>query len=391
MREDMYKITQAENTKHVGRRTVVGFLVGALLLGLALVVAPSRSFARVSVGVFVNFGPPALPVYEQPMCPGPGYIWTPGYWAWDPAYGYYWVPGTWVPAPFIGAMWTPGYWDYDDGGYRWDPGYWGFSVGYYGGINYGFGYTSYGYYGGYWDHDRFYYNRSVTNIRNTYITNVYSRPIDSRYGDRHVSYHGGPGGMDIRPTREQMSAERGRRSGPVNDQLRQQRFARSNPVQRASFNHGRPEFASTPKPGEFRGGNFSHQGRAGGSYRAPVERTGGRNFARRDQGQQGNQRGFQPFSGNRSGQPSPRRENRAPVQRANEQQVYRQSPQRMNDRQMYRNNSRPAYQQSRQYQPPPQQVRRNESRPAPQQQWHGNAQRQEEHGGGHGNGRGGQH
>ena len=28
--------------------------------------------------------------------PGPGYIWTPGYWAYDPADGYYWVPGTWV-------------------------------------------------------------------------------------------------------------------------------------------------------------------------------------------------------------------------------------------------------------------------------------------------------
>ena len=26
--------------------------------------------------------PPELPVYEQPLCPQPNYMWTPGYWAW---------------------------------------------------------------------------------------------------------------------------------------------------------------------------------------------------------------------------------------------------------------------------------------------------------------------
>jgi hypothetical protein len=44
---------------------------------------------------------PELPVYEQPICPGDGYIWTPGYWAWDGEY--YWVPGTWVMAPKSGT------------------------------------------------------------------------------------------------------------------------------------------------------------------------------------------------------------------------------------------------------------------------------------------------
>ena len=53
---------------------------------------------RAAVGVSISIAPPVLPVYEQPLCPGPGYIWTPGYWA----YGeddYYWVPGTWVLPP----------------------------------------------------------------------------------------------------------------------------------------------------------------------------------------------------------------------------------------------------------------------------------------------------
>lgn len=59
---------------------------------------PAASFAQISVGIAVHIAPPVLPVYVQQICPGDGYIWTPGYWA----YGdddYYWVPGTWVLAP----------------------------------------------------------------------------------------------------------------------------------------------------------------------------------------------------------------------------------------------------------------------------------------------------
>ncbi|HXH48826.1 MAG TPA: hypothetical protein VNM47_05595 [Terriglobia bacterium] len=78
----------------------------------------------------------------------PGYIWTPGYWAWDPAFGYFWVPGTWVLPPFVGAPLTAGYWDSDQGAYVRYAGYWGPAVGYYGGIDYGYGYTGDGYQGG---------------------------------------------------------------------------------------------------------------------------------------------------------------------------------------------------------------------------------------------------
>ena len=93
--------------------------------------------------------PPAIPIYEQPYCPTPGYIWTNGYWAWD-GYGYYWVPGVWVSPPRIGLLWTPGYWGYRGGRYLYNDGYWGPTVGFYGGINYGYGYFGRGYYGGQW-------------------------------------------------------------------------------------------------------------------------------------------------------------------------------------------------------------------------------------------------
>ena len=405
MRDEKLKKVQPESTKHALRRSIVVCLTGTLLLLLAMVVAPTPSSARVSVGIFVGFGPPALPVYAQPPCPAPGYIWTPGYWAWDPAYGYYWVPGTWVPAPFIGAMWTPGYWGFYDGGYRWHRGYWGYSVGFYGGINYGFGYTGYGYHGGYWNHNRFYYNRNVNRIEGRNFRHVYYRRVGDRY-DRgpRVSYNGGRGGIDARPTRQQMAAERGRRFGPSSQQLRQERFARTNRSQWARENHGRPGVAATRRAGEFRGNGAVRATRAGAPYHAPVERTrGGREFSRSAPQRGNNNGGFHSFSQQRNAQPNwQRQENRAPMERVNRQPAYRNNQQPT--REMRRVENRPAQrgpeQQVRRNDPPrniqraeqqsrPQQMRRVESRPAPQQ--HANFSRQEARGGGSGHGGGNSH
>ncbi|HEY6823410.1 MAG TPA: hypothetical protein VI195_03150, partial [Steroidobacteraceae bacterium] len=122
-------------------------LLRALACTLLLAALPPAAEAGVFVGVSVNFAPPPLPVYVQPPCPAPGFVWTPGYWAWGPD-GYFWVPGTWLLAP-VGLLWTPGYWGWADGVYLWHAGYWGPQVGFYGGINYGFGYTGVGFEGGY--------------------------------------------------------------------------------------------------------------------------------------------------------------------------------------------------------------------------------------------------
>src|SRR5579863_997894 len=88
---------------------------------------------------YATQAPPPLPEYDQPPCPGDDYIWTPGYWDYS-SEGYYWVPGAWVNAPYQGALWTPGYWDYSGSRYGFHHGYWGRHIGYYGGINYGYGY-----------------------------------------------------------------------------------------------------------------------------------------------------------------------------------------------------------------------------------------------------------
>jgi hypothetical protein len=119
--------------------------------------------------------PPPLPDYDQPPAPGDGYLWTPGYWGYSPS-GYYWVPGGWVQAPYQGALWTPGYWGYRHNRYGFYRGYWGPHIGYYGGVNYGFGYIGFGYQGGYWGGGHFNYNRSYNNVNVSIEHNVYDRP-----------------------------------------------------------------------------------------------------------------------------------------------------------------------------------------------------------------------
>jgi hypothetical protein len=214
----------------------------------------AASFAQVSVGISVNFGPPAIPVYVQPPCPSEGYIWTPGYWAWDPDFGdYYWVPGTWVMAPQVGYLWTPGWWGWGGNAFFFHEGYWGPRIGFYGGINYGFGYFGNGYEGGRWDHDHFYYNRSVTNVNVTNITNVYNTTVINNNNNR-ISYNGGNGGISARPTPEQEAAEHERHLPPVAVQREHVQAARGNTDLRANVNHGKPPIAATPKPGSFKEG-----------------------------------------------------------------------------------------------------------------------------------------
>ena len=120
-----------------------------LLLAATMLVAPFAlmQHAAAQIAISVQIEPPALPEYDQPALPEPGYIWTPGYWAYDNDEGYYWIPGTWVEPPQPNLLWTPAYWGWSDGNYVFHDGYWGPHVGFYGGVNYGFGYGGDGYEG----------------------------------------------------------------------------------------------------------------------------------------------------------------------------------------------------------------------------------------------------
>jgi hypothetical protein len=220
-------------------------------LALILLILPALSMAQDDS---VNTPPPDLPTYDQPPIPGDGYIWTPGYWAWgDDVQDYYWVPGTWVLAPQPEFLWTPGYWGWSGGVYTWNAGYWGPHVGFYGGVNYGYGYAGSGFQGGYWQGGHLYYNRAVTNVGTVNITNVYTKTVIVNATVNHVSFNGGNGGLRAQPTPGDMAAAREHHLAALPLQHQHEMTARSNPVLRASANRGHPSIAATSRPGEFSG------------------------------------------------------------------------------------------------------------------------------------------
>jgi hypothetical protein len=229
----------------------------SLALAVALFVMPAISSAAVFLSV--DIAPPALPVYVQPEVPGPGYIWAPGYWAYGPD-GYYWVPGTWVLAPYVGALWTPGYWGWGGAAYLWHGGYWGPHVGFYGGVNYGFGYIGTGYVGGSWNGGVFNYNTAVTNVNVTNIHNTYNQTVVQNTAVSRVSYNGGTGGITAQPTAQERLAQADVHQPPTPLQAQHQQLASSNRSLLASVNHGTPALAATPKAAVFTRPNTSTSG-----------------------------------------------------------------------------------------------------------------------------------
>jgi hypothetical protein len=154
-------------------------------------------------------------------------------------------------APTVGFLWTPGYWGWGGGIYVWHPGYWGPHVGFYGGINYGFGYVGVGYAGGYWNHGVFAYNRTVNNINVTNIHNTYNTTVVNNVTVNRVSYNGGTGGTTAQPTAAEMSAAHEQHIQPTAEQSQHEQGAGNNRALLASVNHGSPTIAATSKPGEF--------------------------------------------------------------------------------------------------------------------------------------------
>jgi WXXGXW repeat (2 copies) len=217
------------------------------LLPALAVVSPAPSFAQL---VSIVIAPPVLPVYVQPAIPAPGYIWTPGYWA----YGtddYYWVPGTWVQPPTVGLLWTPGYWGWNNGVYAWNVGYWGPTIGFYGGVNYGFGYGGVGYEGGAWRGGVFSYNRTVNNFGGVNITNVYNKTVI--VNNNRVAFNGGAGGIATRPTLQEQAAMREQHTPATALQAQHEHTASLSRENFASVNHGAPAVAATSRAGEFSG------------------------------------------------------------------------------------------------------------------------------------------
>jgi hypothetical protein len=248
----------------------------ACAFGLTWIVVPQLAVAQISVSI--TLAPPALPVYEQPVLDEEGGIWVPGYWDYTQD-GYFWVPGTWAQPPEYGLLWTPGYWGWGHGAYAWNSGYWGTHVGFYGGINYGYGYSGHGYTGGHWQGRHFYYNTAVSHVNVTNIHNTYTQRIINNTRVNRVSFNGGTGGRTARPNAaEQATARAPHHAATAAQEQHRQAAMASHPL-RASVNHGKPEIAATARPGELNSRNVTKTNATGSPERAshqvaatPVER-----------------------------------------------------------------------------------------------------------------------
>ncbi|MEO8819699.1 MAG: hypothetical protein ABI374_02550 [Ginsengibacter sp.] len=203
------------------------------------------SFAQVSVGISIsaNTAPPPLPIYTQPPCPYDGYLWTPGYWGYGDM-GYYWVPGAWVRPPQIGYLWTPCYWGFAGGIYGWHPGYWGRHVGFYGGVNYGYGYGGVGFGGGMWRGNAFRYNTAVMNVNTTVVRNTYvDRTVINNTTVINRTSFNGRGGIEANPRPEDEVAMRENHIQATSAQVSRQQSSSRDRRQFASVNHGQPTTA----------------------------------------------------------------------------------------------------------------------------------------------------
>jgi WXXGXW repeat (2 copies) len=206
----------------------------------------------------VDIPPPPLPSYVQPPIPAQGYLWVPGFWAWRKSVpDYFWVPGTWVQPPQPGLLWTPPYWSRVDGGYAFHAGYWADQVGFYGGIDYGYGYAGDGYQGGRWQNGAFSYNRAVNNLGCLAIANVYDQAVTSEDNAVRVSFNGGRRGTAARPTRDQETLADKPHVGATAEQQKHFELAAMDRSLYSKLNNGEPGLAATTLAGVLNGADIT--------------------------------------------------------------------------------------------------------------------------------------
>src|SRR5581483_9549878 len=101
----------------------MGVRKSLLTMAFALGVSAS-AWARVDVGIRVGvMPPPPRVVGVVGVAPGPGYVWTNGYWDWSGG-RWVWVEGRWLRPPGPHRVWVePRYHRYH-GYYHYHHGYW---------------------------------------------------------------------------------------------------------------------------------------------------------------------------------------------------------------------------------------------------------------------------
>lgn len=93
------------------------FLAGMLLAAGAVLAGCAHG------GAFVTYGPPPPRYGVIGVAPGPGYIWTDGFW--DLRGGHwFWVQGRWMRPPRRGAAYVRPEWHREGNRWNFRHGYW---------------------------------------------------------------------------------------------------------------------------------------------------------------------------------------------------------------------------------------------------------------------------
>jgi hypothetical protein len=134
--------------------------------------------------------------------------------------------------------------------YVFHAGYWGPHVGFYGGVNYGFGYGGVGFGGGRWEGGHFAYNTAVVNVNRTVIHNTYvDNTVIVQNNFSRTSFNGGNGGLQARPSAQEASFARENHFNATVEQQNHMQMAHADRSNFASVNGGRPQNAAFSRPG----------------------------------------------------------------------------------------------------------------------------------------------
>jgi hypothetical protein len=112
-------------------------------------------------------------------------------------------------------------------------------VGFYGGINYGFGYGGVGFYGGRWEGGHFLYNSAAWHVGPGFH-GVYEDRSFIRAGEYNHASFNGEGGIHAAPTPGERAAMNERHFGRTPDQISHMQAARVDRGNYAAVNHGTP-------------------------------------------------------------------------------------------------------------------------------------------------------
>jgi hypothetical protein len=93
------------------------------LLAAAFLMTSTISVGCAGGAYYASFGPPPPRYGVAGVAPGPGYVWTDGYWNWTGG-NWAWVGGRWMRPPHPGAMWVAPRWHQEGRRWRRERGYW---------------------------------------------------------------------------------------------------------------------------------------------------------------------------------------------------------------------------------------------------------------------------